>query len=154
MSSKLGFSNPPAYASPAGEQFPFFPRENRAPPSPPLTPVFQQGRITKPPAMPVRRGSGKYQYFEIQSDYTGHNPDFDDYPIGFNTSTPRTPTFRELEDLQLRKGRDAKLKSGIRKFRFFVRLADLGCRYEPFLMYLDLMVSAVVIGLLSSNLAC
>ena len=122
MSQYSGHSPPPAYETPKTERNPFFPADKRYPLSPPLTPGFRKDNNG---TTNMRKDDGSYMYVEVQTEYGGHNPNFDDL------EQQRSPLVQGYEELQAKKLRDAKLKNRIRKFRFFVRLADMGCRYTP-----------------------
>lgn len=94
----------------------------------------------------MRKDDGSYMYVEVQTEYGGHNPTVDDL------EQQRSPFVQPgYEELQAKKIRDAKLKNRIRRFRFLVRLADLGCRY--LLLWVESDRSVVVIGILASNLS-
>ena len=120
MSRNSSQSPPPAYESSTRERNPFFAHDKRYPISPPLTPGFRKDSNG---ATNTRKDDGSYMYVEAQSEYGGHNPNVDDleYQQGHFVQT--------YEELQAKKLKDAKLKNRIRRFRFVVRLVDLGCRY-------------------------
>lgn len=120
MSQYSGHSPPPAYETPKTERNPFFSADKRYPLSPPLTPGFRKDSNG---TTNMRKDDGSYMYVEVQTEYGGHNPNLDDY------EQQRSPLVQGHEELQAKRLRDVKLKNRIRKFRFFVRLADLGCRY-------------------------
>jgi hypothetical protein len=118
MSQYPGNSPPPAYETPRTEN-PFFSNDKRHPLSPPLTPGFRKDSNG---TMNTRKDDGSYMYVQVQTEYGGHHPNVDDLE---QQGSPLVPGY---EELQAKKLRDAKLKNRIRRFRFFVRMADLGCR--------------------------
>jgi len=119
MSNYPGHSPPPAYESPKMEKSPFFSHDKRYPLSPPITPGFRKDTNG---TTNLRKDDGSYMYVDVRTEYGGHNPNFDDMELQRSLLSPG------YDELQAMKSKDAKLKSRIRRFRFFVRLADLGCR--------------------------
>jgi hypothetical protein len=123
MSSYPRHSPPLAYETPKPDKNPFFSHDKRYPLSPPLTPGFRKDTNG---TTNMKKDDGSYMYVEVQTEYGGHNPNFDD------REQQRSLLGPGYDELQAMKTKDAKLKNQIRRFRFFVRLADFGCRYVIF----------------------
>jgi hypothetical protein len=121
MSRYPGHSPPPGYETPPREHNPFFARDKRYPLSPPLTPGFRKDSSGSAQG---QKDDGSYMFVgEVRTEYGGHNPSVDDL------EQQRSLPIQGFEELEAQKIKDAKLKGRIRKFRFILRLANLGCRY-------------------------
>jgi hypothetical protein len=114
------------FTSPRYEQESFISRQMGAEMlSPPLTPPYQKTKdwtpsIEQPPS--PAWSTKKDSYLRLPTSHNNRVPDMDE-----------SMSSLQLADqyVQSRQKRDQTWKKWIRRFRFVVRVLDLGCRFDP-----------------------
>lgn len=142
-----------SYSSPRNELDPFLTNSGTQLQSPPQTPPFSKVKQwTRPveqplsPALTFRTDS----YCDRPTSYRSYTYETDDnYPLAERYTTDSI----HLADQNVQRNleRDGRLKKSIRRFRFIVRVLNLGCRLS--LKFFESDGSLVVASILISNLA-
>jgi hypothetical protein len=121
------------FTSPRYEQESFISRQMGAEMlSPPLTPPCQKTKDWAPPIeQPVSPvwSTKKDSYLQLPISYKNYVPDMDESYL----LNDRLISSLQLadQDVQSQQKRDQTWKKWIRRFRFVVRVLDLGCRFDP-----------------------
>jgi hypothetical protein len=141
-----------SYSSPRTELDPFFTNQRTQLLSPPQTPSFPKVKewatpVEQPlsPALTYRTDS----YRDRPTSYRSYTHEMDDsYPLA---ERYRTESIHVADqNVQRNLERDESLKKNIRRFRFVVRVLNLGCRLA---LKIGSDGSLVVVSILISNLA-
>jgi hypothetical protein len=108
--------------------------------SPPPHPSYQQSRSWAPPVWPqapggIQRAHSNY----TETSYSNYVPETDEEYL----LTERHDSVQQLVEMEVesKQEKDQKLKKWVRRFRFVVRVLNLGCRFASICYYLIVVLS-------------